>query len=149
MLFQQHCEQIVFPHLSWIGLATTSKQIQHKSWSRKGDCSNCGLVSSSLKGDCGAIEWMYWTTALGVTPVGLPLPLTALGCLPPFATCWKCEQISTIFFSERTWSNTYIWCATDSNKRLQIKRMIFTRINCLGSFLSFLLLATTYSAVSH
>ena len=93
MLLQQHCEQIVFPHLSWIGLATTSKQMQHKSWSRKGDCSNCGLVSSSLKGGCGAIEWIYWTTALGVTPVGLPLPFTALGCLPPFATCWKCEQI--------------------------------------------------------
>ena len=48
---------------------------------------NCGC-GSSVGGGGGAMAVICSATILGVSPLGLPLPLAFI-LLPPFEGCWK------------------------------------------------------------
>ncbi len=92
MCLRQQEAQTVWSQDRLTGLWTTSKQMGQVSFLVSVVGLNCGCGSSVMRGG-DANELICSITILGVSPLGLPLPLEALAVLPPLECCWKCMHI--------------------------------------------------------
>ena len=83
----------------WTGLLTISEQMEQVSFLVTQVLRNCGFGSSSSRGG-GVIDFMYWITALGVSPL---LSSSMFGCFEimpsTLGELLKCEQIYKIIYA--------------------------------------------------